>query len=312
MVKDKWSEEEVNVLPSGEHDYFERKSGDLLISSDCEVTIAKTLSAFANSGGGHLILGAKDDGTFDGVGLLHKGRTSTRDWLEQNVPNWLDFPLTGFRVHEVDRSPISSIPAQRVVVVIDIPDSEQAPHQSQKDKKYYVRAGGRSVPASHRIIEDIRNRARHPNIELRKVEAIRFGHESGQPPAGMQVNVTIKWTLANVGRIKAIDCCVHTNQNGCGTFTTAPNIVAARSVNDWHGAFWELQHPVYPEMETAFTCVFSFPGTIIRPGQPLGPDNLKVEDVAIAWKIYADSAPVKSGTIMLKSIEFVPGTRRLW
>jgi hypothetical protein len=49
----------VAELPAGEQDYFERKSGHLFDGDmgDLLGTIAKALSAFSNSGSGHLILG---------------------------------------------------------------------------------------------------------------------------------------------------------------------------------------------------------------------------------------------------------------
>ena len=67
MKKERWTESELIALPSGEHDYFERKSGDVLNDSGFREKLAKAVSAFANSGGGHLIIGVKDDGTVDGV-----------------------------------------------------------------------------------------------------------------------------------------------------------------------------------------------------------------------------------------------------
>lgn len=308
MMKERWTEDEVCALPPGEHDYFERKSGAILSNSDLELKLAKALSAFANSGGGHLILGVKNDGTFDGVDMSHKGKTSTREWLEQIIPNLLDFSLAGFRVHEVDRAATSSIPSQRVVIAVDVPDSERAPHQSRHDKKYYVRLGGRSEPASHRMIEDIRNRSRHPNIELRKIEVVRAGRSSGQPPANAELDVTLKLTLANTGRLKANNCCVLTLQDDRGHFIPDPDsrmLVLPRSVEEWRGAFWELQHPIYPEMETDFTCRFSFPGTSVRPpGVYLIPDTDKgVDWIELSWKIYADNAPVKSGATTLRELE---------
>ncbi len=60
MSKDhKWTEADIDELPRGEHDYFERKSGQLLDKDKGGLlnAIAKAISAFANSGGGHLILG---------------------------------------------------------------------------------------------------------------------------------------------------------------------------------------------------------------------------------------------------------------
>ena len=99
------------ALPAGEHDYFDRKSGALLTSPTFQEDLAKALSAFSNSGGGHLLLGVRDDGTFDGVPSPFRGRTPTREWLEQIVPNLLSYPLEDFRVHEVEPSSPSAIPA---------------------------------------------------------------------------------------------------------------------------------------------------------------------------------------------------------
>ena len=97
--RDRWTEDEVAALPAGEHDYFDRKNGALLTDLDFREKMGKALSAFANSGGGHLVLGVEDDGRFSGVPLL-RGRTSTREWLEQVVPNLVNFPLKDFRVHQ--------------------------------------------------------------------------------------------------------------------------------------------------------------------------------------------------------------------
>jgi len=312
MVKERWTEDEVCALPSGEQDYFERKGGAILSSPDFEVKLAKALSAFANTGGGHLILGVENEGAFDGVDSLYRGKTSTREWLEQIISNLVDFPLDGFRVHEVERAVISSIPEKRVVIVIDVPDSERAPHQSQRDKKYYVRLGGRSEPASHRMIEDIRNRARHPNIVLRKTEVLSIGRESGQPPANSQLNLTLRWTLANKGRLKAVNCCVLTMNEGSGMFSpydmSTAGLVLPRPVGAWRGAFWELQHPIYPEMETDFRFRFSFPANRASASEAFtipGTDK-GASWTELSWKIYADNASVKSGRMTLREMEISP------
>lgn len=171
--KERWTEEDIVELPSGEHEYFDRKSGKLVGEADFFAKLAKALSAFANSGGGHLFIGVQNDGTLDGVEPC-KGRTRTREWLEQVCPNLVEYALEDFRVHEVEPSTPSSIPEGKVVIVIDVADSPRAPHQSQQDKKYYVRLGGRSEPASHRMIEDIRNRTRHPDLEVAVMEIQDF------------------------------------------------------------------------------------------------------------------------------------------
>ncbi len=156
--KDRWTEADVLALPSGEHDYFDRKSGQILADPQYRDKLSKALSAFANSGGGHLIIGVKNDGTFDGAHPL-RGRTSTREWLEQLTPNLLDYPLEDFRVHEVEPATPSTIPAGRVVIAIDVGDSILAPHQAS-NHIYYHRAGSHSVEASHFYLETLRNRFR--------------------------------------------------------------------------------------------------------------------------------------------------------
>jgi hypothetical protein len=124
------------------------------------------VSAFANSGGGHLVIGIKDNGTLDGVPKIYKGRQSTKDWLEQTIPEVVSYPLQDFRVHEVDPSTPTSIPPGHVVIVIDIGDSEIAPHQDTFSKIYYHRVSGHSVPAPHLYLEILRSREKYPSKEI--------------------------------------------------------------------------------------------------------------------------------------------------
>jgi hypothetical protein len=149
-------------LPSGEHDFFDRKSGDLLSDiKKFEADVGKALSAFANSGGGHLLLGVRDDGLFDGM-PEKRGRTDTREWLEQKIPNLVSYPLQDFRVHQVVPSLPSGIPAGKVVIVIDVGDSDLAPHQNVSDNIYYCRVGSHSIPASHFYLKILWQRERYP------------------------------------------------------------------------------------------------------------------------------------------------------
>jgi hypothetical protein len=111
-------------------------------------------------------LGVKDDGTPDGVPKVHKGRNSTREWLEQVIPDLLSYPLQDFRVHEVDPATPTTIPAGMIVIVIDVGDSERAPHQDTFTKRYYQRVGGHSVLAPHIYLESLRAREKYPSREI--------------------------------------------------------------------------------------------------------------------------------------------------
>jgi hypothetical protein len=166
MKKERWTESEVLALPSGEHDFFERKSGALLLRPEFERKLAKAISALSNSGGGYLIIGVEDGGSIDGVPKLRKGRTTTRDWLEQVIPNLVSRPLQDFRVHEVEPDTSSLIPSGHVLIVIDIGDSVLAPHQDAFSKHYYHRSGGRSDPAPHHHLEMLWGREKYPSRRI--------------------------------------------------------------------------------------------------------------------------------------------------
>lgn len=161
VKRERWTEEEVLSLPD-EHDFFDRKSGRLLSDKNgFNLAVGKALSAFANSGGGHLLLGVKDDGLFDGVPEM-QGGTTTREWLEQKIPNLVIYPLQDFMVHQVVPSSPSSIPAGKVLIVIDVGDSDLAPHQNAADHIYYCRVGSHSIPASHFYLQTLWRREIYP------------------------------------------------------------------------------------------------------------------------------------------------------
>lgn len=170
VKRERWTEEQVVELPSGEHDYFERKAGQLFDNpserNNLYDVLAKAASAFANSGGGHLILGVRNDGTFDGVSPIFSGRTPVREWLEQKLPELLDYTLADFRVHVAVRANSSAIPVGRDLIIIDFGDSSLAPHQSRRHEQYFYRSGGRSMPAPHFYLELVRQRLTNPSLDF--------------------------------------------------------------------------------------------------------------------------------------------------
>ncbi|WP_181164436.1 AlbA family DNA-binding domain-containing protein [Amaricoccus solimangrovi] len=201
MKRDSWSEADIDDLPLEESDNFERKSGALFDDRNAFLNaLAKAASAFANSGGGSLILGVKDDGVPDGL-PAQMGRATMRDWIEQKLPNLLSYPLSDFRVHTVARADVSRIPSGRVVVVIDFGDSLLAPHQDTKSHLYYVRQAGRSIPASHSYIELLRQRLTSPTLDfnLEGIEAEQFAVGKDY----VFVEFQLKFRLENTGRVAA-------------------------------------------------------------------------------------------------------------
>jgi hypothetical protein len=208
VKRERWTEQDLEGLPADEHDYFERKSGELFQDSQTLLgALAKAVSAFANSGGGHIVLGVRDDGTPDGVPPM-RGSTATRDWLEQKVPYLVNYPLSDFRVHVVERSTPSRVPPDRQVIVIDVGDSALAPHQCDHDGEgarrhiYYHRRAGRSEPAPHFFLELLRQRLVSPVLEaeLTDCEAWRG---TRTPDGAVFVGSRAQFVVRNVGRVAA-------------------------------------------------------------------------------------------------------------
>ncbi|MGY8627068.1 AlbA family DNA-binding domain-containing protein [Chromobacterium violaceum] len=172
-----WVGADILSLPSGEFDWLEGKGVRSIDISNPTIKIdqvknllSKAISAFANSGGGYLILGVQDPGggwrvDDGGVPTCLKGR-STREWLEDLIPHLVDPTLRKFNVYEISEFETSSgILDGRAVYVVQIEDSEQAPHQAI-DKVYYGRVGGKSRPLGHRFVLDILGRRTHPRFEV--------------------------------------------------------------------------------------------------------------------------------------------------
>lgn len=205
--RERWREADLDALPTGEHDYFERKSGQIFGATDQLLgTLTKAISAFANSGGGHLVLGVADDGTPDGV-PLQMGSTSVKDWLEQKVPNLFSYPLADFRVHIVEPATPTRIPAGRAVVVIDIGDSALAPHQSAygggdaSKGGYYYRQAGHSVAAPHFYLELLRQRLVAPQLTANSIGLSCFAVKPFE--SGLLVALRVGMRVRNGGRVAA-------------------------------------------------------------------------------------------------------------
>jgi hypothetical protein len=162
--------------------------------------LGKAASAFSNSGGGHLVLGVEDNGNFDGVPEVYSGRTTTRDWLEQKIPDLLDYKLSNFRVHTAVPAAATLIPASRQLIVIDFADSPLAPHQSRRNQTYYYRSAGRSVPAPHFYLELLRQRLTSPALEfaLSNLHFEVYEHERT-----IFLRIDLEFTVKNVGRMAA-------------------------------------------------------------------------------------------------------------
>lgn len=313
-----WTEDDVLSLPPGENDEFERKGARLLDftvpgvrEGDVRDELAKQLSAFANTGGGRIIYGLHDDGNVDngGVARTLRGRRTTKDWLEDVIPNLTDFEIVGVNVHEIrPRAPASPIAQDKSLYVVEVPDSERAPHQSKGDLKYYIRLGGKSQPATHRLIEDIRNRAIHPRVEVHDLKIVS-AHYSTTKFVSLRsegsLHIQLTFGVRNVGRVRASNMCLRISgivPLSCGTgeaFDFFQRYGAKGTV------LLELRNPLYPGMGITMATALSMEAEfeVHNVGASLSIGGVWAEEVVLSFTSFADSAPARTQNFTLNAID---------
>ncbi|RIV19831.1 ATP-binding protein [Fibrisoma montanum] len=128
----------TELIEQGEGTRLEFKS-----SISASHRIARTLTAFANTVGGVLIVGVTDDGKIAGVDSeLHEMRK-----IEQATDFFVEPAITiSYETRRVDG---------RLVLLIDVPESTDKPHYAvdeQGTRTIYVRSKDKSVPTNKLII----------------------------------------------------------------------------------------------------------------------------------------------------------------
>ncbi|WP_269538125.1 AlbA family DNA-binding domain-containing protein [Cerasicoccus fimbriatus] len=297
------TEQELLKFSTGELDSLEFKSSRIFradmkpgeVNQSLE-TVAKAVSAMANSGGGRIIIGASDETepgqvVIDGgVPWAFKGAT-IKEWLTNVIPPLVDPELHGLNVFPVTPAEVGSeIGEGRAVIVIEIPDSEDAPHQA-RDNRYYIRVGAKSKPIGNRIVMDIANRRKHPRIKMmlrRTTEALEI-------------------CLLNDSKIAASDIAIQL------VFTSMKSKGLSHGPMPFSTLTWALNscHTVEIFNDANKDVLNQRPLDNYRPLLPNRQMHKTIpvewdEDVSSSstceWEISADSAATRSGIIMMGDI----------
>lgn len=138
--------------------HLDYKGSEALVGKSSE--IAKDVSAFANSDGGIIIYGVREEEHLPksiDEGVDHKRHT--REWLEQVIQSNVSPIIDDLRIFQIQLNLENSL------YVIQVARSVRAPHQERESKRYYKRYNFRSAPMEDYEINDIRNRATvHPPL----------------------------------------------------------------------------------------------------------------------------------------------------
>ncbi|MEQ1507823.1 MAG: ATP-binding protein [Myxococcota bacterium] len=296
------------ALEPHEHDFQEFKGGAWLLDEDGQVqahfliALSKQVSAFANGGGGRVYLGIDDRGQIDGgVPVALKG--GTRAWLEDLVPQSVDPPLRRCNVFEVPPEDAASrIRPGHAVYVLDIPSSDDAPHQS-KDNRYYLRIAGKSRPMGHLHVQDVLRRTRHPQMALSRLSPYGEPELVTTDPRGPVAFVQLRAFVVNTGRTLA---------NHVGVELVVPRPFAGAEVRRRMREAGESQYSQTPGQVT----FFRYHPTPVFPSQEvftiavwvmLHRNNLALAKAGatLGSVIYADDAAPVRGSRELRSFQVV-------
>ena len=202
-----WTETRVRDLGPTEHDFQEFK-GSAWLWDGADLTawfhgaLSKQVSAFANGAGGRLIIGVSDQGDIDGGVPVRVKPNGTREWLEDVVADTVAPRLARYNVFEVPAHAGDAASALRpghALYIIEIPASDEAPHQAL-DHRYYLRIAGKSRPMNHVHVQDVLRRGRHPEVTISRVGPYGRFEPDQSDPRGPLAFIHFRALLANQGR----------------------------------------------------------------------------------------------------------------
>ncbi len=144
LDKEGFSEQDILSLIENEVEesiYLDFKEADALGKSDGKKKeLSKDIASFANSDGGVIIYGIKEE-NFKAHSLSFvNGNEYTKEWIEQLINSTIQRHISGIKIFPVRFD--SSV--EKTVYVIQIPRSLDAPHIS-RDKRFYKRFNFESV-----------------------------------------------------------------------------------------------------------------------------------------------------------------------
>ncbi len=307
LTRESWTEGDLDSLIPQELDFQEFKGSGWLdvdgsVSGHFLINYSKQLSAFANAGGGTLFIGIDDRGQIDGGVQIDMKHGGMRSWLEDVTPGAVDPPLGTFNVFEVTGDS-GRIGPGRAVYVVEIPASEQAPHQAM-DHRYYLRIAGKSRPMSHLHVRDVLRRTMTPQVDLVRLGPFEEPEYDPTDPRGPRVLLSVRAFLLNEGR---------TTARHVGGELILPRPLVSQTCRErtlgYEGVrltqspgelrfFKYYPTPLFPTQEAFFQRVWF----TVHQG------NLAVWASgrgSLKWRVYADDAPPRTGETDLRSFRIV-------
>lgn len=197
----KWTEEFIlNMIKEGvEEDlHLDYKSCDSLLKTDSKKKeLSKDVSAFANSDGGTLIYGVKEDGNKPShIDVGYDPSDITKEWIEQVINSKINRKIDGILITPVY---LYSTDPTKCIYVVEIPKSNRAPHMAS-DNRYYKRYNFESVPMEDYEVRDVANREKKANLKLSYLLKPN-GTSSGSDGTSYALSILVG--IENIGKVIA-------------------------------------------------------------------------------------------------------------
>jgi Putative DNA-binding domain len=210
LMKEPWQWEESDVLnlirdQEQESLILDYKSSDALQKTDGKKNeLSKDVSAFANSAGGILIYGAEENGHIPvRIDAGCDPNEISKEWLEQVINSRIQRRIDGIVINQIS---LSGANHGRVIYVVLVPSSLQAPHMAS-DNKFYKRFNFQSVPMEEYEVRDASRRSESPdlNISIEIPTMTRKNHWFGGN-ARFSTNFQIEFSVGNDSGVPAENC----------------------------------------------------------------------------------------------------------
>ncbi len=158
--------------------------------------LSKSVSSYANSDGGLLIIGVEEERSSQNgnerifpTRIEWGGAKHSKENLEQRLTTNISPPIRDLRIYPIRDG-------NRVIFVIDIPQSENPPHMAS-DHRYYFRNNFTTSVMEHYQVADLFGRRRHPSLEL-ECEFKFAGSYTGEDK-----RIDLSSQVVNAGRVAA-------------------------------------------------------------------------------------------------------------
>jgi hypothetical protein len=174
-----------------ESEVLEYKTASAAFDDKGRREVAKDVSAMANSLGGVIIYGVATDSTLKSKPVRIEDVDPKCFAALDQVVNSQVRPPVAFRKKLIP-------PDEPRLMIVDVPASEDPPHQSLYDKRYYRRSGEESIAMEHDLVAMHFGRRSGPVLEVKLETGGRVENFKGDPPHSN--NLSLRVMIENSGK----------------------------------------------------------------------------------------------------------------